>query len=57
MAEVTRTVAIDSNTQAEYEKALALLELEQQKTPGWTIYKEPLIHKVTAVKVEELNLM
>lgn len=57
MAEVTRTVAIDSKTQDEYEKALELLESEQQKSPGWAICKEPLIHKVTAVKVEEVNLI
>ncbi|MFN4328286.1 MAG: hypothetical protein ACK4FF_05365 [Limnobacter sp.] len=55
MAEITHTVSIKSKSHAEYEKAVARLESEQAKSTGWTLNKEPLLLRVTATKVQEMN--
>lgn len=52
---VTRSISIDGKDVSEYEQGLAKLEAEQTRFDGWTLHKEPLIHRVTAVKVEEVD--
>lgn len=50
---ITRTITIDGKTKAEYEQIVAHLEAEAQRAQGWTLHKEPLVNRVTAVKTEE----
>lgn len=52
---ITRTITIDGKTKAEYEQIVAHLETEAQRIDGWTLIKEPLVNRVTAVKTEEVN--
>lgn len=52
---ITRTITIDGKTKAEYEQIVAHLETEAQRIDGWTLHKEPLVNRVTAVKSEEVE--
>lgn len=52
---VTRTITIDGKTKAEYEQIVAHLEELQQHFLGWTLHKEPLMNRVTAVRTEEVD--
>ena len=51
---ITRTITIDGKTKAEYEQIVAHLETEAQRIDGWSLVKEPLVNRVTAVKVVEV---
>lgn len=53
--QVTKTITIDGKTREEYESILSHLEAEAQKTPGWTLHKDPLANRVTAVKSESVE--
>ena len=57
MIKVTHTKTFDGSNKAEYEQALNRLELEAQKVEGWQLIKEPLVNRVTAVKVEEVQAL
>lgn len=52
---ITRTITIDGKTKAEYEQIVAYLEAESQRVEGWTLHKEPLVNRVTAVKTETVD--
>lgn len=52
---VTRTIAIDGKTKEQYEQILAHLETEAQLTDGWSLHKEPILNRVTATKVVEVD--
>lgn len=52
---ITRTITIDGKTATEYQQIIAHLEALQDTHTGWTLHKEPLIHRVTAVKSEEVE--
>lgn len=54
---ITRTITIDGKTKDEYEKIVAYLEVEAQRIQGWTLHKEPLVNRVTAVKSEEVQTL
>lgn len=52
---LTRTITIDGKTKEEYEQIVAHLETEAQRTQGWTLHKEPLLNRVTATKIEDVD--
>lgn len=52
---LTRTIAIDGNNKDEYQKIVAHLESLQANFPEWTLHKEPLVNRVTAIKTEEVD--
>lgn len=52
---ITRTITIDGKSNAEYEQIKSHLEQLQQKFPGWALYPEPLVNRMTAVKTEEVQ--
>lgn len=52
---ITRTITIDGRTNEEYQQIVAYLETEQAKVEGWVLHKEPLVNRVTAVKIENVE--
>lgn len=52
---ITRTITIDGKSNAEYEKIKTHLEGLQQHFPGWQLIPEPLVNRMTAVKVEDVE--
>lgn len=56
MIKVVKTITLDGQSQQEYDKIIQHLLDTQAEQQGWTLHKEPLINKVTAVKQEEINL-
>lgn len=55
MIKVTRTITLNGQTAEEYNNILQHFDLTNPEEQGWKLHKEPLIHKVTAVKTEELQ--
>ena len=55
MITVTRTVRLDGHDREEYEAIVAHLEATNSEGQGWTLHKEPLLHRVTAVKTEQIE--
>lgn len=54
MIKVTRTITLDGQSKAEYDQIIHHLESTNSESQGWTLRKEPLINRVTAIKTEEL---
>lgn len=52
---LTRTITIDGKTNEEYHAIVAHLEALQQQFTGWTLHKEPLVNRVTAVHTSEVE--
>jgi hypothetical protein len=52
---ITRTITIDGKTKEEYEQIKTHLESLTQSFPGWNLHYEPLVNRITAIKVEEVD--
>ncbi len=57
MIKITHTKTFDGTSKAEYDQAVSRLEIEAQKVDGWTLIKEPLVNRVTAIKTEEVETL
>lgn len=55
MIRITRTVRLDGHDREEYDQIIAHLEQTGSEQQGWTLHKEPLLHRVTATKTEEVE--
>lgn len=55
MITVTRTVRLDGHDKPEYDAIIAHLEATNSEAAGWTLLKEPLLHRVTATKTETIE--
>lgn len=51
---ITRTITIDGDTNQEYADIKTHLEALHDQHPEWVLIPEPLVNRVTAVKVEEV---
>lgn len=52
---ITRTITIDGKSKAEYQAIVEKMEAEQSKIQGWSLVKEPIVNRVTAIKTEEVD--
>lgn len=54
---ITRTITIDGKTPAEYQQIKEHLEALHQQFPEWNLIPEPVVNRMTAVKVEEVQAL
>jgi hypothetical protein len=52
---ITRTITIDGDTNQEYVAIATHMDNLQATYPEWQLVKEPLLNRVTAVKVEDVE--
>lgn len=52
---LTRTIVIDGKDKSEYEQIKAHLEKLKDQFPEWVLLPEPLVNRMTATKVEEVE--
>lgn len=57
MIKITRTVTIDGKSKEEYEQIKLHLEQLKEFFPEWNLYPEPLVNRMTAVKIEEVTTL
>jgi hypothetical protein len=55
MIKITRTITLNGDTKEDYNQIIDHLINTKAEETGWTLIKEPLTNKVTAVKKEEIN--
>lgn len=49
------TVTLDGTTKADYDRICQILEVEIPQHQGWELDHDPLLHRVTATKTDEVN--
>lgn len=52
---ITRTITIDGDTPQEYVQIAAHMDSLADQFPQWSLVKEPLLNRITAVKTEEVE--
>lgn len=55
MIKITRTITLNGDTDKDYNQIVEHLINTKAEESGWSLVKEPLVNKVTAVKKEEIN--
>jgi hypothetical protein len=55
MIEITRTVKIQGHSKSEYDDVVAHIEQTTPPDAGWHIDKDPLLHRVIATKIVEVE--
>jgi len=55
MIKITRTITLNGDTDKDYNQIVEHLINTKAEESGWSLIKEPLVNKVTAVKKEEIN--
>lgn len=55
MIKILRTITLDGQNPTEYNAILKHLTDTNSELQGWKLHKEPLINRVTATKLEELQ--
>lgn len=55
MITITTTLTLDGQTPAEYQKIVEYFNTYGHEQAGYTLIKEPLINKITAVRVDKVE--